>query len=44
MPAKANKRGSGGSMRRPKPLTPKSGITKNGKRRYDSGGKVWKKS
>lgn len=29
---------------RPKPLTPKSGVTKNGKRRYDEGGKIKKKS
>jgi len=28
---------------RPKPTTPKSGVTKNGKRRYDSGGKMSKK-
>ena len=28
---------------RPKPLTPKSGVTKNGKRRYDDGGKIKKK-
>ena len=28
---------------RPKPLTPKSGVTKNGKRRYDEGGKIKKK-
>lgn len=27
---------------RPKPETPKSGVTKNGKRRYDKGGKVKK--
>ena len=25
---------------RPKPLTPKSGVTKNGKRRYGNGGKI----
>lgn len=28
---------------RPKPLTPKAGITKSGKRRYGSGGKIKKK-
>lgn len=28
---------------RPKPLTPKAGITKSGKRRYDCGGKIKKK-
>ena len=28
---------------RPKPLTPKAGITKNGKRRYGCGGKIKKK-
>lgn len=44
MPARTNKKGRGGSVGRPKPLTPKSGVTKNGKRRYDSGGRVWKKS
>lgn len=27
---------------RPKPLTPKAGVTKDGKRRYDCGGKVKK--
>ena len=25
---------------RPKPLTPKAGVTKNGKRRYGCGGKM----
>ena len=25
---------------RPKPLTPKSGVTKSGKRRYGNGGKI----
>ena len=29
---------------RSKPLTPKSGVTKNGRRRYDEGGKIKKKS
>ena len=28
---------------RPKPLTPKAGVTKNGKRKYGCGGKVKKK-
>lgn len=27
-------------VKRAKPLTPKSGVTKNGKRRYDNGGKI----
>lgn len=31
------------STGRPKPLTPKAGITKNGKRRYGNGGKIKKK-
>lgn len=31
------------SSSRPKPLTPKAGVTKNGKRRYGCGGKVSKK-
>lgn len=28
------------ATRRPKPPIPKSGVTRNGKRRYDNGGKV----
>ena len=31
------------SSSRPKPLVAKSGVTKNGKRRYGNGGKVSKK-
>lgn len=31
------------SAGRPKPLTPKAGITKSGKRRYGDGGKIKKK-
>lgn len=31
------------SVSRPKPLTPKAGITKSGKRRYGCGGKIKKK-
>lgn len=38
----ANKKASGGHIRRAKPLTPKSGVTKSGKRRYGCGGKVKK--
>ena len=29
---------------RPKPLTPKSGVTKDGRRRYGEGGKIKKKT
>ena len=35
-----NKSGS----RRPKPAIPKTGVTRNGKRRYGCGGKVGKKT
>ena len=40
----ANKRNnsSRSSSRRPKPLTPKVSVTRNGKRRYDCGGKLKK--
>lgn len=31
------------SSSRPKPLTPKAGVTKSGKRRYGNGGKIKKK-
>ena len=42
METRTNKKGNGGSVGRAKPLTPKSGVTKNGKRRYDCGGKIKK--
>ena len=32
------------NLDRPKPLTPKAGVTKNGKRRYGNGGKTKKKN
>lgn len=35
--------GTSKSTGRPKPATPKAGVTKNGKRRYGNGGKVAKK-
>lgn len=37
----ANKKGSATTGRR-KPLVPKAGVTKNGKRRYSCGGKIKK--
>ena len=38
----SNKKASGGSIGRAKPLTPKAGVTRSGKRRYGCGGKVKK--
>lgn len=42
MAKKTSKKSSGGSIGRVKPLTPKAGVTKSGKRRYGCGGKVKK--
>lgn len=42
MAAKANKKSSGGSTRRAKPVAVKAGASKNPKRRYDCGGKIRK--
>ena len=36
------KKANGGSVRRAKPLTPKAGVTKSGKRRYGCGGTMKK--
>lgn len=35
---------AGVKVARPKPLTPKSGVTKDGRRRYGEGGKIKKKT
>lgn len=40
--ATKNKKANGGSTGRAKPLTPKAGATRSGKRRYDCGGKMKK--
>ena len=40
--SKSNKKSSGGSTGRAKPLTPKAGTSKSGKRKYSCGGKVRK--
>lgn len=42
MATRTNKKSNGGSVSRAKPLTPKSGVTRNGKRRYGCGGKIKK--
>ena len=42
MATKVNEKAAGGSIGRAKPLTPKAGVTKSGKRRYDCGGKIKK--
>lgn len=40
MAKKVNKKSSGGATGRAKPLTPKISVTRSGKRRYCSGGKL----
>ena len=42
MKTRKNKKAAGGSIGRAKPLTPKSGVTRDGKRRYGCGGKIRK--
>ena len=42
MATRTNKKSNGGSIGRAKPLTPKSGVTRDGKRRYGCGGKIKK--
>jgi len=42
MTKRSSKKSSGESIGRAKPLTPKAGVTKSGKRRYSGGGKVKK--
>ncbi len=37
---RGNKKSSGGSTGRAKPVTPKAGITRSGRRRYGCGGKL----
>ena len=42
MPVRKNKKADGGFIGRAKPMTPKASVTKEGKRRYDCGGKMKK--
>lgn len=42
MVKRTNRKSSGGSVGRAKPLTPKAGVTKSGRRRYGCGGKMKK--